>query len=292
MKAANTHLSEVIALAVIAILVFLALDPRTTAFSASTLSAPVAPVALPAPLPGEPIPLRPITDLTSFNATVRLDVNGRIDGKRAQGQLTGVMLNNQDKNRITVSGGLLRTLAAKLGGPLAGLVTPPKLDIYAVPDGAYIFVDALFTACIKPKVLNASGWLQQVSPQGLLILLTDGDVARGKLVGEVTLNGVRVKHYVIDGDAFLAAARKSQHPKLRTFGEGLRSAEDADVYVDAKSGYPVAFRGKYTGEYAPIGLDGNLGVQIDLTGINTAPAVDLPALCNKPLDRFLSSGVD
>jgi hypothetical protein len=72
-------------------------------------------------------------------------------------------------------------------------------------------------------------------------MLTSNDVARGRLVGQETYHGVPVKHYVIDGDAFLAAARKSRDPRLKAFGQALRSADDADLYVDAKSGYPVAF---------------------------------------------------
>jgi len=53
--------------------------------------------------------------------------------------------------------------------------------------------------------------------------------------------------------------------------------------VDSKSGYPVAFRGNYSGSYAPIKFEGDFGVQLALTGINTNAPVNLPAACDKPI---------
>jgi hypothetical protein len=282
MKTTNRYLSAVIALLVIAIVTFLALDLPGSVLSTDAFSSLLAPT----PPPGEAIPLKSLTDLDSLDATVKLDVNGLIDGKRMQGDLTGLLTsNNQKKSRITVSGGLLGDLAAQIGGSLVGLFTPSKVDLYKVPDGTYIVVNGLFPVCVKPKALNATASLDEISPQSLMTMLTSSDVARGKLVGEEKLNGVPVKHYVIDGDAFLAAAQSSKNEKLRTFGEGLWSADDADLYVDAKSGYPVAFRGNYSGSYAPIKFEGDFGVQLELTGANTNAPVDLPAACNKPISQ-------
>jgi len=282
MKTTNRYLSAVIALAVIAIVLFLALDLPGPAFSTSGLTALLAPT----PPPGELIPLQSLEGLKSLNATVNLDVNGLIDGKRTQGNLTGLLAtNDQKKSRITVSGGLLGELAAKVGGSLVGLFTPSKVDIYKVPDGTYIVVNGLFPVCIKPKALNATAALDDMSPKSLLTMLTSSDVARGKFVGNETLNGAPVKHYVINGDAFLAAAQKSSDPKLKEFGQALWAAEDADLYLDAKTGYPVAFSGKYSGSYDPLKFEGDFGVQLEVTGANTNPAVDLPAACNKPISQ-------
>jgi hypothetical protein len=115
-------------------------------------------------------------------------------------------------------------------------------------------------------------------------MLTGSDVARGKLVGEETLNGMTVEHYVIDGPAFLAAAQQSTDPNVRTFGEALQSADDADLYVDSVGGYPVAFRGSYTG-FEPLKFDGDFTVQIELTGVNENTPVSLPPACNNPISR-------
>jgi hypothetical protein len=115
--------------------------------------------------------------------------------------------------------------------------------------------------------------------------LTSSDVARGKYIGEETLNGVKVKHYVIDGDTFLTAAQNSSDPKLQAFGDALWSAEDADLYVDSKGGYPVAFSGGYSGEYEPLKFQGDFTVDIQLTGVNTNTPVNLPASCNKPISQ-------
>jgi hypothetical protein len=72
---------------------------------------------------------------------------------------------------------------------------------------------------------------------------------------------------------------------LKAFGDALWSAEDADLYVDAKGGYPLAFRGCYSGSYEPLKFEGDFDVQIELTGINTNTSVELPASCNKPISR-------
>jgi hypothetical protein len=172
-----------------------------------------------------------------------------------------------------------------VGGSLVGLFTPSKVDIYKVPEGTYVVINGLFPECVKPADPKATQALDDMSPKSLLSMLTSSDVARGKLVGEETRNGVAVKHYLIDGDALLAAAQKSSDPKLRQFGEALWSAEDADLYVDAKGGYPVAFSGSFSGAYEPLKFEGDFDVEIELTGVNTNTPVTLPASCNKPISR-------
>jgi len=282
MKKTNQVFSVGVAMVLIAFVLFLVLSAAAPAFSA-TLSALVASST---PPPGDVIPLKPITDLTSLNATVKIDVNGLINGKRAQGDLNAVLTtNDQKKSQISVTGSLLGDIAAQVGGSLVGLFTPSKVDIYNVPEGTYVVINGLFPVCVKPAAPNATAALDEMSPQSLLSMLTSSDVARGELVGQETLNGVPVKHYVINGDAFLAAAQKSKDPKLKAFGEALWSAEDADLYVDAKGGYPVAFRGSYSGEYEPLKFEGDFDVEIELTGVNTNTPVTLPASCNKPISR-------
>jgi hypothetical protein len=285
MKQTNRLSPAGIALLAAAVVLIVGLIVVVPAFSA-TLTGIVVPASTPTPYPGDVIPLQSIAGLTSLNATVQLQVNGLIHGQRAQGDLTALLAtNDQDASRVTVSGSLLGQLAAQVGGSLVGLFTPSKVDIYKVPEGTYIVVNGLFPVCVKPTELNATAAVDEMSPTSLLSMLTSSDVARGKLLGQETLNGKTVKHYVLDGDAFLAAAQASTDPKLRAFGESLWSAEDADLYVDAKTGYPVAFRGNYGGAYEPLKFEGDFAVQIDLTGVNTNPAVSLPSSCDNPISR-------
>lgn len=286
MKTGNQVLSVGIAAVAIALVLLLVQNVAAPPSSTTALTGLVAPASSPTPLPGDAIPLVPIADLTSLNATVKLDVNGLIDGQRAQGDLTGLLTtNDQGKSKVTVSGSLLGDIAAQVGGSLVSLFTPSKVDLYKVPQGAYVVVNGLFPVCVKPETSKATAALDEMSPSSLLSMLTSNDVARGELVGEETLNGVPVKHYVIDGDAFLAAAQKSTDPQLRAFGEALWSAEDADLYVDAKGGHPVAFRGSYSGAFDPLKFEGDFDVAIELTGVNTNTPVDLPSSCNKPISR-------
>lgn len=269
--------------AIAGVLLFVGILARP-AFSTSTLLGLVAPTSTTAPLPGDVIPLKPIADLTSLNATVKLDVNGLINGERAQGDLNvDLTTNDQGKSRISVTGPLLGELAAQVGGSLVGLFTPSSVDIYKVPQGTYIVVNGLFPICIKPQESKATAALDEMSPESLLGMLTGSDVARGKLVGQEKLNGVPVKHYLINGDAFLAAAQKSRDPKLKAFSKALWAAEDADLYVDARDGTPLAFLGGFSGTYEPLKFEGDFDVQVELTGVNTNTPVNLPAACNKPL---------
>jgi hypothetical protein len=283
MKTTNTVLSIGVAVVLVMIVLFLALSSAGAVFSATL---PSLQGATSTPPPGEVIPLKPIDDLTSLNATVQISVNGLIDGKRAQGDLNALLTTNDEgKSQATVTGSLLGDIAAEVGGSLVGLFSPSKVDVYKMPQGTYIVVDGLFPVCVKTETARATQDLDDMSPQSLLSMLTGSDVARGELVGEETLNGMAVRHYVLDGDAFLTAAQRSSDPNLRTFGKALWSAEDADLYVDAENGYPVAFSGSFSGAYEPLKFQGDFDVQVQLTGVNTNTPVVLPAACNRPISR-------
>ncbi len=229
------------------------------------------------------IPLKGIEQLDSFEAVVALEVNGLVGNERTQGNLKGVMSVNGMSSKVTVSGSLLGEIAAQVGGSLIGLFTPASVDLYKVPGSAYIVVSGMFAMCIKPNAPKAIAVLDEMSPESLLMLLTSSDVARGQYVGEVTLRGRRVKHYVIDGDAFIQAARRSSDPQLRAFGEGLWSADDADLFIDAVEEYPVAFHGAYRGAFEPLRFKGEFDVKIELTGVNTNTPIVLPAQCDDPV---------
>lgn len=286
MKTTLKILAAVVIVAVITTTLALALGGALPASSKSSILSSLAAAVTPAPLPGAAIPLEPIDDLTSLNATATLSVNGLIDGQRAQGDLDVVLTtNDQGKSRINVTGGLLGEIAAQVGGSLVGLFTPSSVDIYRVPQGTYIVANSLVPVCVKPQATTATKSLDEMSPQGLLGMLTSSEVARGRLVGPTTLGGVPVKHYVIDGDAFLAAAQQSSDPQLKAFGDALWSAEDADLFVDAAGGYPVAFRGSFSGSYEPLKFEGDFDVQIELTDVNTNTPVNLPSSCNRPISR-------
>lgn len=232
---------------------------------------------------GEFIPLRSIDDLSSLDAAVNLAVNGLINKRRTEGSLNGLVTINGRNKRVVISGSLLGEIAAQIGGSLVGLFTPSTVDLYNVPEGAYIVINGFLPVCVKPDRPKAVAALDEMSPASLLTMLTSSDVARGTLVGEEMLNGRAVRHYVIDGDTFLAAARSSSDPQLKAFGAGLWSAEDADLYVDAQGGFPVAFRGGYSGTFEPLKFSGMFTVQTQLTAVNAGTPVELPPSCRDPI---------
>ncbi len=233
--------------------------------------------------PADFIPIEPIGDLSSFEATVTLSVNGLINSQPSQGTLHGLLVIDGENSKISVSGTLLGEIAAQVGGSLVGLFTPSTVDLYKMSSGAYIVVNGFFPVCVKPNASKATAVLDDMSPQSLMTMLTSKDVARGRLAGQSMLNGRAVKHYIIDGETFLAAAKASSDPKLKAFGAGLWAAEDADLYVDAEGGYPVAFRGSYSGAYEPLKFKGIFSVQIELTSVNAGTVVSLPPSCDSPI---------
>lgn len=255
---------------------------RPLAFAAQA-SATNTPTPTPTLVPGDPIPLKPLTGLTSLSASVVLNVNGEINGQRTQGTLNAdVVTNLNDKSKVTVTGPLLGDIVAQVGGSAVSLFKPSQVDIYKVPTGTYIVVKSFLDVCVKPSDPKATEATDNLSPQALMTMLTSPEVARGKLVGEETRNGIKVKHYVVNGAAFLAAAQNSKDANLKKFADALWEAKDAHVYV-SEDGYPVAFEGSYSGEFEPLKFQGNFDVRIDLTGVNQPVQIDLPRSCNNPI---------
>jgi hypothetical protein len=234
---------------------------------------------------GDPIPLKPLSDLTSIDATVNINANGLLNDQRVKGSLTAtVSTNGTDKSKIVVTGPLLGDIIAQVGGSAVSLFSPSAVEIYKVPQGTFVVIDSLIDVCVKPKAANATADVEQMSPKNLMDMFTGKDVARGTLVGTENVNGESYKHYVIDGPTFLNAAQKSQDKTLRTFGDSLWSAKDADLYL-SPSGYPAAYFGGYSGEFAPLKFQGDFDVQIEVTGINKNTPIKLPASCNNPISQ-------
>lgn len=232
----------------------------------------------------EPILLRPIDNLDSLDAAATLTVNGLINERPAQGNLSGQLTMNGPRSKVAVSGSLLGEIAAQIGGSLVGLFTPRTVDLYKMPEGAYVVVNGLFSFCVKPQAQKAVAALDEMSPQRLLAMLTTSDAARGRLVDETMLNGRMVKHYVIDGKTFLEDAQISSNPQLRAFASGLWSARDADLFVDAAGDFPVAFYGGYSGAFDPLRFTGLFDVEIELQAVNAGTPVVLPPACDEPVN--------
>ena len=188
MKTKKPYLSAAVLGIVIAVALFLVLDVVAPAFSTSAVTWLLAPVSAPTPAPGDPIPLKSIEGLNSLNATVKLDVNGKINGKKTKGDLNALLASNdQKKSKVTVSGSLLGPIAAQVGGSVLGMFTPSKVDLYKVPAGTYIAVNSLVPICVKPDTSDATAALDELSPSSMMNMLTGSDVARGKFVGDEKL---------------------------------------------------------------------------------------------------------
>ena len=262
----------------------LAIGATSFARSGATVPEPTSVTFQQQASPGAPIPITPLTGVTSLDATVVINVDGTVDGKPTTGDLTAKLTtNDQAMSQIDVTGSLLGEVVAKVGGAAVKLFRPSKVSVYGVPAGAYVVVSGFLDVCVQAKDPSSTAALDQLSPQGLMTILTSSDVARGTYVGDETLNGMAVKHYVINGETFLAAAQSSSDPTVNTFAQSLTSATDADLYVAADTGYPVAYRGGFGGTFEPLQFDGDLTVAIDVTGIDNNTPVTLPGACDHPV---------
>lgn len=231
-----------------------------------------------------PIPLTSLGDLTSLEATVSLSAAGSLKGEEMAGDLTVQLVGDElQQYRIDITGDLLGPIAAQVGGKLVGLFRPRQVSVYVVDDGNYVVVSGLTDVCIRTEDTATTEALGQLSPRTLMTILTDSDVARGSLVGRESLEGAPVDHYIVDGTTFLAAAQASSEPAVQAFGQSLRAASDADIYIDTESGYPVRYEGAFSGAYEPVGLDGDFSVAIDLTKVGTDATVTLPKACAVPI---------
>jgi hypothetical protein len=233
---------------------------------------------------GEPIPLTPLTSLGALEAVATITVDGTVNGEPTQGDLT-VKLTNTDQmvSQIDVTGSLLGDVVAQVGGSAVKLFRPNQVSVFGVSEGTYIVVKGCIDVCVKPEDSEATATLEQLSPQGMMDILTGSDVARGTLVGEEDRDGMTVRHYVIDGDEFLAAAQSSSDPNVNRFAQALTGATDGDLYVSAEGGYPVAYSGGFSGSFEPLGFEGDLSVAIDLTAVDGAGEVTLPGACDRPI---------
>ena len=230
------------------------------------------------------IPLTSLGDLSSLEATVTLSAAGSLEGEEMAGDLAvQLVADEQQQYRIDITGDLLGPIAAQVGGKLVKLFRPKQVSVYVVEEGNYVVVSGLTDLCVKTEDTATTEALTQLSPRSLMAILTDSDVANGSLVGAEELDGVAVDHYIIDGDTFLAAAQASSDPTVGTFGQSLRGASDSDIYIDTETGYPVRYEGAFSGEYEPVGLDGEFSVRIDLTRIGTDSTVVLPNACATPI---------
>jgi hypothetical protein len=261
-----------------------------TTSGSSAVAALAAAVNAMAPTPtavvpvGDPIPLKSLDGLTSLNATVQIDANGMMNGQRTKGSLTATVTTTKDSTKIVVTGPLLGDIIAQVGGSAMSLFTPSQIEIYKVPEGTYVVVDGLFDVCVKPKAANATKDVEQLSPQNLMKMFTSKDVAQGTYTGTAVINGESTKRYVIDGPTFLSAAQNSKDANLRTFGDSIWSARDADLYV-SQAGYPVAYQGSFSGEFKPINFQGDFDTQVVITGINQNVSIKLPASCKNPISQ-------
>ena len=255
-----------------------------TATLAALLAAALGGSVAHAAAEGEPIPIAPLADLSSLAASVQLDVDGTIDGKPTTGDIHAELTTTAEgTSKIEVTGSLIGDVVAQVGGSAVKLFRPNKVTVYSVPDGTYVVLDALIDVCVKPGDSEATAILDQLSPQGLMTILTSSDVARGTLAGQETLDGVAVDHWVIDGDAFLAAAQSSADPNVSRFAGVLTDAADADLYLSTDDGYPVAYRGAFSGPFEPLGFEGDLAVAIDLKGTDVDATVELPGSCDRAI---------
>ena len=115
----------------------------------------------------EPIPITPLTGVTSLDATVVITADGTVDGKPTTGDLTArLSTNDQAMSQIDVTGSLLGEVVAQVGGGAVKLFRPDQVSVYGVPAGTYAVVSGLLRPVRQGQGLGGDRRAGPAQPAG------------------------------------------------------------------------------------------------------------------------------
>jgi hypothetical protein len=253
--------------------------PRATPRATAKAAATTAPK--PTPTKDAGIVIQPISkapNVSSYQTTVLMKLDGVSEGKVAKGDLNAVVqsIPASKKQSIAITGSLVPTL---LGKYLQGMpVTNPT--VYLIGNQVYVTAQALILqVCAVPR--NPIAGLDQLS-SGLsadvfLSQVTGSNKVYGTLVGNETINGIPTQHYKLDTATMNALAKQNKADVQLKSG---------DIWIAKPGNYVVRLLVDGTGNLAAgTGVDfkGNANISLDVSNVNNIKDITLPASCNRPI---------
>jgi hypothetical protein len=155
--------------------------------------------------------------------------------------------------------------------------------VYRLSGGSYLlyqFASDTYIDCVKLSDPDAQDpFYQHQTPFESLLQMTQRFLY-GSLVGEEEVNGVPVRHYVLDEAAFNAAALADDSQEVRnTLGKVKLTG--GDVYLARDGNYVVRLGAGYQGTVQGLepGLSGDLRLDFDLTRPEGENGVGMPEAC-------------
>jgi hypothetical protein len=207
-------------------------------------------------------------EVDTLKSVLTMNAQGEdFDGNAVDGDLNLELIANEKLGEyaFTMQGGLVPLVG---GGDLDGV---SKVGVYQVDDTTYMLTegDTDNTCTRRPSEPDE---FEGMTPESMLSTLTDDEKLYGTLAGEETVNGIQVRHYVVDAQKSIDEA---------SAGSMIETLSKADIYLAAEGGYVVRFTAQYDGEMDlwDSGLDGNLKTQFDLVELNSGTRVVLPEQC-------------
>ncbi len=235
-----------------------------------------------------PIKIKPLSDTYPVINSLRLQFEIAQDGKSVGTGSGGIAVkgnvfakidvNNQKEQRRTTLGGSLLVQQLKEGYPPG-----TQVSVLNFGSDAYVLLEADKATCQKS---DDDGFTKQIDSlrenfdkavNELVTALSQSKTPIASLVGDETVNGIDVQHYVVD----------SASPTGKPFLEGLNKNGDqfkqarVDVWTATEGSYLVKLELKGTGKTQLTGasVDGKLSFSVSYSDINKKVEITLPKSC-------------
>ena len=157
-----------------------------------------------------------------------------------------------------------------------------RTTLYKSQTGAYLmaqYSDGHIDNCAHLDYYTDSSFMD--SPVTEVMLQQIKRYLVGRLVSVEQVNGVRVKHYLLDATEFNAVIQKSEDYTTRLRLGGL-NLTGGDVYLADEGAVLVRLSADFTGSIKDLDFNGKMHFDYDLTRLDNQPQVVLPSICTGP----------
>lgn len=223
--------------------------------------------------------MQPITQfpgLRSYRTQIVLQMNGKSNGKTANGALNADLTQvlTQRKQSISLSGAMLTPL---LGSQLP--VPVNRLTLYLFDKQTYALAHTLIPVCASPRRERSSlaALRKGLSAEQVLSNLSGDLILRGTLVREEVVNGIPSRRYRLD------AAQINALAKQRGAKAQLKSGE---VWLAQRGNFVTRLQAEIVGDLGgSLGVDfnGTTLVTLNVSDLNRDTDIALPRACARPV---------
>ncbi|NJM40863.1 MAG: trypsin-like peptidase domain-containing protein, partial [Anaerolineae bacterium] len=232
-----------------------------------------------------PITIKPLSDTYPEIDSLRLQFDIVQDGKDADGKVVKgnvfakIEVNNAKEQRRTTLGGSLLVEQIQTGLP-----AKTQISVLNFGSDAYVLLEADKTTCLKTEddsftkeIDNLQGTFDEAINELVTALSQNDKTPIASLVGEETMNGIDVQHYVVDS---ATTAGKPILQGLNKDGNQFKQAK-VDFWTATEGDYLVKLALNGTGKNNLTGdsVDGKITFSVAYSDINKTVNLTLPRSC-------------